>query len=63
MPTIGKIIIFISIIYIATVLSMIDYNDLSWQKNSYNYWKIIAGIIFIIIQFKLKNKKNDFTNF
>ena len=54
MPTIGKIIIAIALVYITTVLFIIDFNDLSWQTNSQYYWKLIAASAFIAIQFKLK---------
>ena len=57
MPTIGKIIIAIALVYIATVLFILDYNDLSWASNSDNYWKLIAGVAFIAIQFRLKPVK------
>jgi len=54
MPKIGKIIIAIALVYIATVLTIIDFNDLSWETNSQYYWKLIAALVFIAIQFKLK---------
>jgi len=54
MPTIGKLIIAIALVYIATVLFIIDFNDLSWETNSQYYWKLIAAAIFIGIQFRLK---------
>ncbi|MCK5907443.1 MAG: hypothetical protein KAG37_07620 [Flavobacteriales bacterium] len=54
MPTIGKLIIAIALVYITTVLFIIDYNDLSWATNSHLYWKLIAASAFIAIQFKLK---------
>ena len=57
MPKIGKIIIAIALVYIATILSIIDYNDLSWTSNSDNYWKLIAGVAFIVIQFFLKKDR------
>ena len=54
MPKIGKLIIAIALVYITTVLFIIDYNDLSWDTNSHLYWKLIAASAFIAIQFKLK---------
>ena len=58
MPTIGKLIIAIALVYIATVLWIIDFNDLSWETNSQYYWKLIAATAFIAIQFKLKPPSN-----
>jgi len=54
MPTIGKIIIAIAVVYIIAVLIIMDFSDLSWANNSENYWKLIAGVLFILIQFRLK---------
>ena len=59
MPTIGKIIIAIALVYIATVLTIIDFNDLSWETNSQYYWKLIAATIFIAIQFRLKKNVEE----
>jgi hypothetical protein len=59
MPTIGKIIIAVALVYIATVLTIIDFNDLSWETNSQYYWKIIAAVVFIAIQFKLKSNTEN----
>ncbi|MEN8137244.1 MAG: hypothetical protein ABFR62_02320 [Bacteroidota bacterium] len=59
MPTISKIIIAIAIVYITAVLIIIDFSDLSWQTNSDNYWKLIAGFVFIAIQFMYKKKRED----
>ena len=56
MPTIGKLIIAIALVYIATVLTILDYTDLSWQNNGPYYWKLIAASVFIAIQFKLKKE-------
>jgi len=55
MPTIGKIIIAIALVYITTVVTIIDFNDLSWETNSQYYWKLIAAFVFIAIQFKMKS--------
>lgn len=54
MPKIGKVIIAIALVYIITVLTIIDFSDLSWETNSTYYWKLIAATAFILIQFKLK---------
>ncbi len=59
MPTIGKIIIAIALVYITTVLFIIDFNDLSWSTNSHLYWKLIAASAFIAIQFRLKQSTED----
>ena len=60
MPTIGKIIIAVALIYITTVLFIIDYSDLSWQTNSQYYWKIIAALAFIAFQFKMKKDTKEY---
>jgi predicted tellurium resistance membrane protein TerC len=59
MPTIGKLIIAIALVYIATVLWILDFNDLSWGTNSQYYWKLIAATVFIAIQFKLKQPNDN----
>jgi TRAP-type mannitol/chloroaromatic compound transport system permease small subunit len=59
MPTIGKIIIAVALVYIATVLTIIDFNDLSWETNSQYYWKLFAAVVFIAIQFKLKSNTEN----
>lgn len=59
MPTIGKIIIAIAVVYILVTLWIIDFSDLSWNTNSDNYYKLIAGVVFIIIQFAMARKLKE----
>ncbi|MCK5782245.1 MAG: hypothetical protein KAH10_06620 [Flavobacteriales bacterium] len=59
MPTIGKLIIAIALVYIATVLFIIDFQDLSWETNSQYYWKLIAATAFIAIQFRMKSQSEN----
>jgi len=57
MSTIGKIIIAIALVYIFTVFLILDLNDLSWKNNSENYFKLIAAVLLIIIQFRNRKSK------
>ncbi|MCK5825255.1 MAG: hypothetical protein KAG96_07615 [Ichthyobacteriaceae bacterium] len=51
MPKISKIIIAISTVYVLTILLYLNPDDKSWAENSTNYYKIIAGLFLITVQF------------
>ena len=57
MFTIGKIIALVALIYITTILLLIDYNDLSWKNNSTNYTKVLVGLFFVVFSIRLKSPK------